>query len=122
MGPTNQTSPSGQTRRKYPRCPVSIDCQVDGLATALSTRLSELGIGGCFVDTRTGFGPGGRITITAALPSSAVVFTGTVLYELSGYGFGVGFDALPESTHQQLTDFLGAAGVPGTGNATVYLS
>lgn len=88
---------------------MSIDCQVDGLSTGLSTRLSELGIGGCFVDTRTAFGTGGRITITAALPSSELVFTGTVLYELSGYGFGVGFDALPERTHAQLAEFLQAA-------------
>ena len=109
MGLSNQMSPPGQTRRQYPRCPVSIDCQVDGLSAGLSTRLSELGIGGCFVDTRTAFGTGGRITITAALPSSEVVFTGTVLYELSGYGFGVGFDALPERTHEQLEEFLRAA-------------
>jgi len=105
MGPDNQVS-SARTPRQYPRCPVSIDCQVDGLASGLSTRLSELGLGGCFVDTRTAFGTGGRITITAALPSSEVVFTGTVLYVLSGYGFGVGFDTLPERTHGQLEEFL----------------
>src|SRR4026207_1986539 len=109
MGSTDQTLPSGPRRRQPPRCPVSIDCQVDGLSTGLSTRLSELGIGGCFVDTRTAFGAGGRINITAALPSSELVFTGTVLYELSGYGFGVGFDALPERTHEQLERFLRAA-------------
>jgi hypothetical protein len=34
------------------------------------------------------------------------VFTGTVLYELSGYGFGVGFDPLAERTHEQLEQFL----------------
>lgn len=95
-----------RTPRQYPRCPVSIDCQVDGLAAGLSTRLSELSLGGCFVDTRTPFGTGGRITITAALPSSEVVFTGTVLYVLSGYGFGVGFDRLPERTHEHLEEFL----------------
>src|SRR5438046_1868538 len=106
MEPGNQTSPAGQTPRRYPRWPVSIDCQVDGLATALSTRLSELGAGGCFVDTRTRFGTGGRITIVAALPSSEIVVTGKVLYELSGYGFGVGFDALPAETHEQLQQFL----------------
>jgi hypothetical protein len=85
---------------------VSIDCQVDGLATALSTRLSELGAGGCFVDTRTPFGTGGCITITAALPAREIVVTGTVLYVLSGYGFGVAFDALPAQTHDQLQEFL----------------
>ena len=105
MGTDHQTSPA-EPKRRHPRWPVSIDCQVDGLATGLSTRVSELSLGGCFVDTRTAFGTGGRITITAALPSSEVVFTGTVLYVLSGYGFGVGFDALPERTHEQLEEYL----------------
>jgi hypothetical protein len=79
---------------------------VDGLSTDLSTRVSELSLGGCFIDTRTAFGTGGRITITAALPSREVVFTGTVLYVLSGYGLGVGFDALSERTHEQLEEYL----------------
>lgn len=104
MRPDNQTALTRPQRR--PRWPVSIECQVDGLSTGLSTRVSELSIGGCFVDTRTAFGTGGRITITAALPASEVVFTGTVLYELYGFGFGVGFDALPERTHEQLEEYL----------------
>jgi hypothetical protein len=85
---------------------VSIDCRVEELSPGLSMRVSELSLGGCFVDTRTALGTGGRVTITAALPSSEVLFTGTVLYNLSGYGFGVGFDGLPERTHQQLEEFL----------------
>jgi hypothetical protein len=68
--------------------------------------MSELSIGGCYVDTRTQFSEGTAITITAMFPGADLVLSGKVLYTQQGYGFGVGFDPLPDTTRQQLEEFL----------------
>ena len=93
--------------RRYPRQPVSIDCQVEGASGHASLRVSELSLGGCFVDTRTQFAAGTPVTIRAMFPTGELVFTGRVLYEQQGYGFGVAFDPLPDGTREQLEKFLG---------------
>lgn len=92
--------------RRYPRSPVSIECQLEGVSAGASLRLSELSVGGCYVDTRTDFRPGERVTITAAFPSAELEFRGTILYVHSGYGFGVAFDTLAPNTREQLEKFL----------------
>lgn len=69
-------------------------------------RLSELSVGGCYVDTRTQFSEGSPITITAMFPGADLVLTGRVLYVQPGYGFGVGFDQLSDDTRKQLEEFL----------------
>lgn len=93
-------------KRRFPRQPVSIECQVEGSSGHASMRLSELGLGGCYVDTRMEFAPGAMVTIRAAFPMGELVLTGRVIYMQSGYGFGVGFDALPEETRRTLEGFL----------------
>jgi hypothetical protein len=76
-------------------------------------RLSELSVGGCYVDTRTQFAEGSPVSITAMFPGADLMLTGRVLYVQPGYGFGVGFDPLPEPTRQQLEEFLKQAGGKG---------
>lgn len=97
---------SARIARRHPRCPVSIDCQVDGASVGSSMRLSELSVGGCYVDTRVDFREGSRVTITAAFPSAELVFTGKVLYVHAGYGFGVEFDRLADPTREGVEEFL----------------
>ena len=92
--------------RRYPRWPVSIDCEVEGSSGRASMRMSELSIGGCYVDTRTQFSEGTPVTITAMFPGADLVLTGRVLYAHPGYGFGVGFDSLPDPVRKQLEEFL----------------
>lgn len=97
-------------QRRYPRWPVSIDCEVGGASGRSSMRLSELSVGGCYVDTRTMFAEGTPVTITAMFPDTELTFTGRVLYVHPGYGFGVGFDPLSDATREQLEEFLRQAG------------
>ena len=92
--------------RRYPRWPVSIDCEVEGAATSASMRLSELSVGGCYVDTRMVFSDGTPVTIKAMFPGADLTFTGKVLYAQPGYGFGVGFDPLPDPVREKLEDYL----------------
>jgi hypothetical protein len=99
--------PDYDPQRRYPRLPVSIDCLVEGASGHASMRVSELSLGGCYVDTRMQFGANSPITIRAQFPSGEIVFTGRVLYEQPGYGLGVAFDPLSDSTREQLQKFLG---------------
>ena len=85
--------PDHDPQRRYPRLPESIDCQVEGASGHASLRVSELSLGGCYVDTRMQFGVDTPMTIRAAFPTGEAVFTGRVIYEQAGYGFGVAFDA-----------------------------
>ena len=104
--------PDHDPQRRYPRLPVSIDCQVEGASGHASLRVSELSLGGCYVDTRMQFGVDTPMTIRAAFPTGEAVFTGRVIYEQAGYGFGVAFDALSDSTREQLENFLGSGNKP----------
>ena len=102
--------PEGAVQRRYPRVQVLIDCQVEGTSGRAPTRLSELSLGGCYVDTRTQFSVGASVTIYAAFPAGDVVLSGHVLYVQPTYGFGVGFDDLPDTTRQQLHAFVAQVG------------
>jgi hypothetical protein len=100
--------PDNDPQRRHPRLPVSIDCQVEGASGHASLRVSELSLGGCYVDTRRQFGAGAPVTIRAAFPTGEAIFTGRVIYELAGHGFGVAFDELSDSTREHLENFLNA--------------
>jgi hypothetical protein len=79
---------------------------VEGAATSASMRLSELSVGGCYVDTRMTFSEGTPVTIRAMFPGADLTFTGKILYAHPGYGFGVGFDPLPDPVREKLEDYL----------------
>ena len=96
-------------KRRFPRQPVSIDCQVEGSSGRASMRVSELSLGGCYVDTRMEFTPGTPVTIRAAFPGGESVLTGRVIYMQAGYGFGVAFDELPAETRQMIEGIVPTA-------------
>jgi hypothetical protein len=92
--------------RRYARLPVSIDCAIEGASGRASMRVSELSLGGCYVDTRIQFAEGSPVTVRAALPAGEVILTGRVIYAQPGFGFGVAFDELAGSTREQMESFL----------------
>jgi hypothetical protein len=52
------------------------------------------------------FSPGTPVTVRAAFPSGEMVFTGRVIYTLSGYGFGMAFDEMTPEMRQALESIL----------------
>jgi hypothetical protein len=64
------------------------------------------------VDTRRQFGLDAPMTIRGVFPTGETMFTGRVVYEQKGYGCGVAFDALSDSTREQLENFLGSGSKP----------
>ncbi|MGH9714899.1 MAG: PilZ domain-containing protein [Candidatus Acidiferrales bacterium] len=71
-----------------------------------STRTTDLGPGGCFVDTTNPFPVGSRVSLNLHKGSSNFETIGTVVYSQNGLGMGVAFNDLNAAQQQALADWL----------------
>lgn len=71
-----------------------------------STRTTDLGPGGCFVDTTNPFPVGSKLQLTLHKGKSSFETPGTVVYSQTGLGMGVAFDGLNEAQRSALADWL----------------
>jgi len=91
-------------RRKHPRHAVSLDCTWDGTATL--SRLAELSLGGCYVDSRSQPSVGALITLTVTLNGEPTTLPGKIVNAYERMGFAVAFTGLDEPTRDRLQTFL----------------
>lgn len=98
-----------EEKRQHRREPVKIaaTCQAIGSDTAWHGRVTDISMGGMFVEASEVPPFGTLLNITARLPgqSTDVVFPGTVRWVKSG-GFGVQFGLLGARETHALTEFL----------------
>lgn len=95
--------------RKHERKAIFTEIVLRSASGKREARISDLSMGGCFVDTivnaRVGEDVSLRITFD---PGYVLDLTGKIAYVLEGTGFGVSFtdltDAAIKSLRQQLTD------------------
>ena len=74
-------------------------------------RLTDLSPVGCYVDTNISFPPDTRVNLSVMLGDSEVRLAGRVVpMPSTGYGFGVEFVDLDESTRQKLDAYIQARG------------
>src|ERR1700691_5622663 len=59
-----------------------------------STRTTDLGPGGCFVDTMTPFPVGAKVRVTVKKAKTDFQTEGTVVYSQTGLGMGIAFAEL----------------------------
>src|ERR1700729_3069817 len=59
-----------------------------------STRTTDLGPGGCFVDTTVPFPVGSKLRVTLHKGKTTFETPGTVVYSQHGLGMGIAFDEL----------------------------
>jgi hypothetical protein len=98
-------------KRRYPRLPVLMECRVDGASGNAEMRLTDLSPVGCYVDTNVSFPADTRVSLTVMLGDSEVKLAGRVVAMPSaGYGFGVEFVDLDDSTRQRLEAYIQARG------------
>lgn len=71
-----------------------------------STRTTDLGPGGCFVDTLTPFPVGSKVRVTVYKTNSHFETRGVVVYSQGGLGMGVAFDALEPKQRAALDAWL----------------
>jgi len=103
------TSATQAERRETNRHPFIAAADVVELRSGalFSTRTTDIGPGGCFVDTLVPFGGGSRVRITIREGKTQFQATGIVVYSQSGLGMGIAFDELKPEQRQALSYWLG---------------
>lgn len=97
--------PISEQKRKRERTALFEDIAIESSSGLTRSRISDISIGGCFVETITPFVTGQEVSFHLADQSGRRLrFTGRVVYLLEGFGAGVEFDPL-EKDH---LDFLHA--------------
>jgi hypothetical protein len=71
-----------------------------------STRTTDLGPGGCFVDTLTPFPVGSKVRVTVYKANSHFECRGSVVYSQQGLGMGVAFDQLEAKQREALDAWI----------------
>jgi PilZ domain-containing protein len=92
-------APAHDERRKSTRHTVSAVVKVVDVrsGTRLTTRASDLGLGGCYVDTLTPFPVGTQVALELLRDRTVIALTGKIVYSHPGLGMGIAFvDAEPE--------------------------
>ena len=98
-------------KRRHPRLPVLMECRVDGSSGHAEMRLTDLSPVGCYVDTNITFPPDTRVSLSVKLGDAEVTLAGRVVpMPSTGYGFGVEFVDLDDSTRQKLEAYIQARG------------
>jgi hypothetical protein len=70
-------------------------------------RVSEVSMGGCFIDTIVDIPVGENVSFQILGKDPPLRFTGVVIYNFPGIGFGLSFTDLPRSSEEYLRSILG---------------
>jgi hypothetical protein len=87
---------------------VAIECRVEGISERTPFRLSDLGLGGGFVDTPAQVEAGARIRVAFSLNGQDLIFPARVAHVQPSIGFGFAFlgDELSDDARRALEQFL----------------
>ncbi len=118
--PKAGTSAAQAERRAAGRHPFIAAAEVVemGSTAVFSTRTTDLGPGGCFVDTLVPFSAGTRVHLTVREGQTDFAATGTVVYSQAGLGMGIAFDDLKPEQKRALAIWLGEEVRDGDHEAT----
>lgn len=95
-------------RRRWPRQAVRVECQIEGISSRASIRLSDLSLGGGYVDTTANLAVGNPVRLVMILEGIETPVIGHVVYTHRGMGFGLSFDSqqMPQETRDRIAEFL----------------
>ncbi|MHB8411562.1 MAG: PilZ domain-containing protein [Candidatus Acidiferrales bacterium] len=95
-------------RRAGIRYQITVSAEVIELisGTRFSTRTTDLGPGGCFVDTLMPLPVGSSVRVRLHKDDVAIEALGTVTYSQTGLGMGVAFDNMPAEKARALDAWL----------------
>ena len=88
--------PQPTNQRSVRRCSLVASAEVADLhsGTRLSARISELSVGGCYVDVLTPFPEGTLVKLQIIRDQGVFATNGKVVYSHSNFGMGVAFTDL----------------------------
>jgi Tfp pilus assembly protein PilZ len=93
--------------RKHERLPILTEIVLSSASGNREARISDLSVGGCFVDTIVVARVGEEVSLKMTLPPDYIVeTTGTIAYIFDGTGFGVSFTDLSETAAKSIEQFL----------------
>ena len=96
-----------QERRTDERVPLNLPARYDGLSGAHDTRIDDIGMGGCFVNTQGRVDLGEVITVEIKLLSGEwLQLRGEVTSYQPGVGFGLVFSFLTDEEQQELQQMI----------------
>jgi hypothetical protein len=81
-------------KRQHPRRAILLDCEIDGMSGLAATRISDLSVTGCYVESRTQAGVGASIMIRLTFGGAHLTLTGRIAHAQPSVGFGIEFDAI----------------------------
>ena len=105
----SQQQSGGRERRAYPRATFYTEVWLgqDGVFTRTNDRLSNVSLGGAFIETPQGYAVGSILSLRFALSSSFVTATAIVRNARLGEGIGVEFLDLSPENSERLEAFIG---------------
>lgn len=96
-----------QERREEPRVPVSLEVSWEGTSGSHTARISDISLGGCYLDTLGSATPGEIIGLTIKLPDGELLnLRGEVAYHLQHQGFSVCFTFLTDEEQYSLSQLI----------------
>lgn len=97
--------------RKHDRTSISLDVTLEFTSGTRSARVSDLSIGGCFVDTIVPVNVGEFVRIRIRLSDDQwEQMIGEVAYILPSFGFGLNFKGISEEQKWRISDVIVANG------------
>jgi hypothetical protein len=107
-GATREIATTEAERRGADRHIFTASAEVVDMATGarFSTRTTDLGPGGCFVDTLSPLPMGSEVHVSVRKGQTHFQCEGTVVYSQNGLGMGIGFASLDATQNRQLETWL----------------
>jgi hypothetical protein len=101
--------PQWTNQRSVLRCPLVASVEVTDLhsGTRLSARISELSVGGCYVDALTPFPEGTLVKLRITRDQGAFESIGKVVYTHANFGMGVAFTDVKSDQRSILETWIG---------------
>ena len=94
-------------RRTHQRLSLNLPARYDGLSGAHEARLEDIGLGGCFVNTRGHVDAGEVITVEIKMLSGQwLQLRGEVISNQPGIGFGMVFGRLTDEEQEALQEVI----------------
>jgi len=99
---------SAAERRNADRHTFTASAEVVELSSGarFSTRTTDLGPGGCFVDTMLPFPVGAKVRVTVRKDQTNLETGGVVVYSQTGLGMGIAFDTMEPRQREALDKWL----------------
>jgi CheY-like chemotaxis protein len=97
--------------RKRERVSISLDVVLEWASGKNQARISDLSVSGCFVDTIATVNEGETISFKFTAPTGELLhLSGTVVYYLAGFGFGLNFEGTSKEQETILEQIVLAQG------------